>query len=123
MVAERTYPCRGYAIRAEEGGDLVDMLTFREVQALIAAREGRVRVVLRRVYAPWFYDEHLEAVCDTYGIGRFTLSTLQRKAHSRGPLIESRDEPGQAGLTDLGRMVLDAVLSLDGTRALAGVSL
>ncbi len=108
-VNERT----SYMVR-DDDGNYFGSLTFRDVMALVAAEGGRVRAKWQCTYSPWFYDAHLVAACDDYGVGHGTLGGLQSR-RGRPPLIERCGErEGTLGLT------LEGAAVLAGIRALVG---
>jgi hypothetical protein len=90
------------------------MLSFRQVQGLVAVREGLAVARERRRYTPYFVDVHLVAECDVYGVGDFTMWDLQR-----WHLVAYNLALGPLTLTLLGREVLDAICTLPGIRPLA----
>lgn len=113
MIAERwKHNRQAFVVRPpdqERGGWL---LSFRDVQALVAVRQGLAHARLKRRYAMWCADEYLEPECDVYGIGAGTLWHLQNE-HG-GALVQRPEAEGPMALTDLGEQVVDALLALPG---------
>lgn len=115
-MIERRYEQHGrtsYIVRAANG-DYVTSLTFREVMALVAAANGRIRARWVNQYSAWYRDCHLRPECDDYGVGWGTISGLQG-AFRRPPYIQPCGADEGLGLTRAGRKLLDELLELDGT--------
>jgi hypothetical protein len=94
-----------YTLRGPDG-EHIDSLTFREVMALAAAAEGRVRAVWRRCYSPWFADQYLHVECDDHGVGHGTIQGLQGR-WGRQPLLDPEMKAeGIIPLTPWGAQVL-----------------
>jgi hypothetical protein len=89
-------------------------LTFRDVMALVGAREGLVHMREHSRFSAWFADVHLEPESDVYGIGYGTLSALQDDGLCHRPLLTRPTAPGPVELTPLGGQVLDLIAELDG---------
>jgi hypothetical protein len=102
-----------YLVRDVDGG-YVDSLTFRDVMALVAASQGRVRTRWRCTYSPWYRDRHLLPECDDHGVGFGTLLRLQGQWHRQALIQPCGADEGQLDLTDFGRQVLDEIASLNG---------
>lgn len=90
-------------------GKSAGSLHHRQVQALVAVRAGLCKARYRRTQSPWFCDYHLEPESSVYGIGRGSLSDLQRYGY-----IEERQDEGPLTLTAKGDRVLAEILDLDG---------
>lgn len=116
MIAERSYVGgRSYVLRDDEGA-LARSLTFRDVLALVAVREGKAQVRERRRYSCGYVDVDLVPECDFYGVAFGTLMGLQGGWKSPA-LITKPDEPASLALTEFGAACLAAVLALPGVNA------
>lgn len=116
MIAERSYVGgRSYTLRDEDGKH-IRSLTFRDVLALVACREGKAQARERRRYSHGYIDVDLVPECDFYGIAFGTLMGLQGGWHSPA-LITKPDEPALLALTEFGAACLAAVLALPGVNA------
>lgn len=100
-----------YTLRRPDGSYL-DSLTFRDVMALVAAEEGRVRARWHGTHSYGWTDYHLIPECDDFGVGYGTLTGLQDR-WGREPLLERcGTEDGPLGLTEFGRAVLAEIRAL-----------
>ena len=113
VIAERTYVGgRSYVLRDEDGKH-IRSLTFRDVLALVACREGKAQARERRRYSYGYTDVDLVPECDFYGIAFGTLTGLQGGWHAP-PLVTKPEEPAPLALTEFGAACLAAVLALPG---------
>lgn len=117
MRAERAHESgTSYRLLNDDGG-LVRSLTFRDVLALIAVREGKARARWRHRYSCGYRDSFIHPECDLYGIGFGTLQGLQRDDWTWTPLITRPVDEGPIALTRFGEQCLTAILALPGVTA------
>lgn len=99
-----------YLFRA--GGQYADSLTFREVMALVAAEQGRVRARWYRTHSPYFSDAHLRPECDDHGVGFGTIHGLQSRWRKPALIEPCGKEEGPLGLTPEGARALAQIREL-----------